>query len=158
MKPTKNRVYCKDSGRHKMLFENEKKANLFIKFNSEEIESEAGYSPNRSYYCMFCNGWHVTSSKEHINVKSKTEIVLDLYKHDKEKKAKIAEIKKNKTESLNKHLQNVERQIEILDTIKGYGNPNRLKEILGIAFRELDIAKSLRWQDPSKFKIEIIIY
>jgi len=154
MKPTKNRVYCKDCGRHKMLFETEKKAYVFIKFNSEEIESDSGYSPIRSYYCMFCNGWHVTSSTEHINIKSKTEIVLDLYNQDREKRAKIAEIKKNKTEILNKHLKNVERQIEILDAIKVYGNLNRLNENLKIAFKELEIAKSIDGSKNRKINIE----
>lgn len=37
MKPTKNRVYCRDCGRVKMLFETEKQADTFIRFNREEI-------------------------------------------------------------------------------------------------------------------------
>ena len=49
MKPTKNKVFCKDCGRTKMLFETEKKAENFIKFNKEEIEAESGYGPQRSY-------------------------------------------------------------------------------------------------------------
>ena len=73
MRPTKNRVFCKDSGRPKILFETEKKANTFIKFNSQEIETEVGYSPIRSYFCIFCNGWHVTSKTEPVDIKSKTE-------------------------------------------------------------------------------------
>ena len=65
MKPTKNRVYCRDCGRVKMLFETEKQADTFIRFNREEIEERAGYCPARSYFCIICNGWHVTSKKEH---------------------------------------------------------------------------------------------
>ena len=64
MKPTKNRVFCKDCGRSKMLFETEKKATTFIKFNGEDIEKESGFKPERSYFCTFCGGWHVTSKKE----------------------------------------------------------------------------------------------
>ena len=37
MKPTKNRVYCRDCGRVKMLFETEKQADTFIRFNRDEI-------------------------------------------------------------------------------------------------------------------------
>jgi hypothetical protein len=76
MKPTKNKVYCKDCGRTKMLFETEKKANNFIAFNQEEILKEAGYAPQRSYYCVFCGGWHITSIKEEIG-KSKNEELLE---------------------------------------------------------------------------------
>ena len=39
MKPTKNRVYCRDCGRVKMLFETEKQADTFIRFNREELKS-----------------------------------------------------------------------------------------------------------------------
>ena len=56
MKPNKSFVYCTDSNRRKMLFETEKKAENFMKFNNEEIEKESGYSPQRSYYCIFCTG------------------------------------------------------------------------------------------------------
>lgn len=54
MKPTKNRVYCRDCGRVKMLFETEKQADTFIRFNREEIEERAGYCPARSYFCYIC--------------------------------------------------------------------------------------------------------
>ena len=87
MKPSKNRVFCKDCGRSKMLFETEKKANTFIKFNSEEIEQWSGYKPERAYFCTYCGGWHVTSQKENLNVKSRTERILDLYNEENEKKA-----------------------------------------------------------------------
>ena len=89
MKPTKNRVYCNDSGKIRMLFETEKKANLFIKFNSEEIESESGYSPIRVYFCITCNGWHVTSKEERLNMVSKTEHLLNLFTN--EGKSKLTE-------------------------------------------------------------------
>jgi len=85
MKPTKNRIYCNDCGRAKMLFETEKKANNFIKFNSQDIENENGYSPVRSYYCISCGGYHVTHHAEPKNVKTRTEIVLEIYQQRKRK-------------------------------------------------------------------------
>jgi hypothetical protein len=78
MKPTKNRIFCPDCGRPKMLFESEKKANTFIKFNKAEIQEESNFSPERSYFCIACNGWHVTSRKEFTG-KSSTELALELY-------------------------------------------------------------------------------
>lgn len=66
MKPTKNKVFCHECGRPKILFESEKKANNFIKFNSQEIINDTGRAPIRSYFCIVCNGWHVTS-KEYSN-------------------------------------------------------------------------------------------
>jgi hypothetical protein len=90
MKPTKNRVFCYDCGRQKMVFETERKANTFIKFNSDEIEIETGHAPTRGYFCIACNGWHVTSKNEVLNIKSKTEIVLEEF----EQKRKLEEIRR----------------------------------------------------------------
>lgn len=53
MKPTRNRVFCRDCGRAKMLFETEKKADNFIAFNQEDIEIETGKAPKRSYFFNF---------------------------------------------------------------------------------------------------------
>jgi len=147
MKPTKNRVYCKDSGRKKMLFETEKKANTFIKFNSEEMESESGYSPVRSYYCISCNGWHVTSRKVAFNIKSKTEIVLEQYRHDKEQRAieraRRAKIREEQAEALNKHFETIDKQIELVEATKESGGMEACLEILNSAFIELEKAKIL---------------
>ena len=61
MKPTKNRFFCVEASKLKMLFETEKKALNFIKFNASEIIETQGYAPVRAYLCGFCGGWHVTS-------------------------------------------------------------------------------------------------
>ena len=50
MKPSK-RIYCRECGRSKLLFETEQKALRFIKFNADEIEAETGRKPERAYYC-----------------------------------------------------------------------------------------------------------
>jgi hypothetical protein len=94
MKPTKNRFFCNDCRKIKMLFETEKKAENFIKFNSETIEEETGLKPERSYFCIACNGWHLTRKKEVLNIKSKTEIIQDLYRQEKEQKALAEEKQK----------------------------------------------------------------
>lgn len=62
MKPTRNRIFCISCRRPKMLFESREKADNFIRFNSDEMVSETGKAPVRSYYCALCCGWHVTSN------------------------------------------------------------------------------------------------
>lgn len=88
MKPTKNKIFCRNCDRYKMLFETEKKANYFIKFNQEEIQEEAGYSPQRSYFCLFCGGWHVTSIKEEIGVTRREFSYLEYVEKKKNTKKK----------------------------------------------------------------------
>ncbi|MBP3668525.1 MAG: hypothetical protein J6J26_03010 [Bacteroides sp.] len=61
MRPIKNRMFCLECKRPKMLFESKGKALNFIKFNSDEIKNENGIAPTRVYYCKSCGGWHVTS-------------------------------------------------------------------------------------------------
>ena len=59
MKP-KNRVMCPDCGRPKMLFETEKKAQNFLKFNMDEVNPN-GTRTMRVYYCPACCGYHISS-------------------------------------------------------------------------------------------------
>ena len=56
MKP-KNRVMCPDCGRQKMLFETERKAQDFIRWNSEDMRNGESLRP---YHCKACCGWHIT--------------------------------------------------------------------------------------------------
>lgn len=66
MKPSKNRIFCIECQRPKMLFETKSKAINFIKYNSHEIMEENGVAPIRTYLCKSCGGWHVTSSSRPI--------------------------------------------------------------------------------------------
>jgi len=178
MKPTKNKFYCKDSGQSKMLFETEKKANNFIKFNSDEIEAETGYKPVRSYYCMYCDGWHVTSQAEFDAGKwSRTERVINLYRQDQEKIAierekekaerkkatEIAKIKAKEKEKIEKEkvtknqkiktdiLGNIEKTIK---TLKTNGKRADYIEVLNRAFEELNIAKQILGSSKKQKQIE----
>lgn len=96
MKPSKNKVFCYDCGRNKMLFETEKKANTFLKFNAGVIEEESGKRPIRSYFCQSCCGWHITSQEDKPKHISRTEKVINLYN-----KAKEEEMKSEKEEITN---------------------------------------------------------
>nr|MBC7614365.1 hypothetical protein [Pseudopedobacter sp.] len=115
MKPTKNRVFCKDCGRVKMLFETEKKAAHFIAFNQEEITMESGIAPQRSYFCQFCGGWHLTSIKEKIG-QTKNEKLLEDYLQQKVANTGKAAFKANKQEKRDGILSELESQIKGMDT------------------------------------------
>lgn len=78
MKPSK-RIYCRECGRSKLLFESEKKALTFIKFNADEIEAEHGRKPERAYYCECCGGWHTTSMKNKPHKLKRTDKVIEAY-------------------------------------------------------------------------------
>lgn len=106
MKPTKNKIFCNNCGRPKMLFKTEKKALNFIKFNHEEIAAESGYRPHRAYYCYFCDGWHTTSIREKIG-QSKNEYLFE--KLQKARSVKLINSNKGKTELL------LEERTEILN-------------------------------------------
>jgi hypothetical protein len=93
-----------------MLFETEKKAENFIKFNKEEIEFESGYSPQRSYYCVFCGGWHTTSLKEKLNL-SRNERMFEQYIQEKETIITKNNKPENK-EDKNKKIKNLENKVK----------------------------------------------
>lgn len=85
MKPIKNRVFCPECGRAKMLFESREKALNFIKFNKEEILEETGFAPKRCYYCDACGGWHLTSRDEKERTVSFTRKIIRDYKREMNK-------------------------------------------------------------------------
>jgi len=147
-----------------MLFESEKKAETFIKFNSEAIGEESGYKPERCYFCIYCDGWHVTSHRENLDIKSRTEKILDLYEKEKEqkvfrkaeqqalkqaqkalavsqKKEADALIHTQKVENLKNILCHIEEYIAILETSKS--DKNKRIVILDNVLVELEKAKSL---------------
>jgi hypothetical protein len=142
MKPTKNKVFCKNCDRTKILFETEKKAENFIKFNKEEIEAEAGYSPQRSYYCLFCGGWHTTSLKENRGASKKEKMFEQLMqvKH-------VTACKKNSAdhyqEKRNEIMKELESQIKEMDTLQKENffseNINILKQKIALVSNSINI-------------------
>ena len=76
MKPTKNKVYCRECGRTKMLFEEERQALNFLKFNSSEFDDK---TPIRACYCDACFGWHLTSREGESYKNPLTDNVLNDY-------------------------------------------------------------------------------
>ena len=77
-KPKNNKVWCPDCGRKKMLFENESKANNFIKWNGDDIDAHGGEL--RPYYCPSCCGWHISSKPHKESYEHNTERLIKAYK------------------------------------------------------------------------------
>ncbi len=76
----KNRVLCPDCGREKMLFETEKKAQLFIEYNWESLINDK--NKLRVYYCPACCGYHISSHKYNGDNKN-TDRLINKYNKDK---------------------------------------------------------------------------
>ena len=79
MKP-KKRVFCPDCGRLKMVFETEKKALNFIKWNGDDIDT--GGEKLRPYYCSGCCGYHITKSQNGAKFAGRVDRMIKRYQHD----------------------------------------------------------------------------
>lgn len=73
---------CPDCGRAKMLFDTEKEANTFLKFNMHEVNPD-GTRTMRVYYCPACCGYHI-SSHEYKGKNDKTDRLIAAYNKDVE--------------------------------------------------------------------------
>ena len=80
MKPTKSRVMCPDCGKQKMLFETEKKAQNFLKFNGDAVNPD-GTREMRTYYCPACCGYHI-SSHQYRGSNKRTDKIIEKYRED----------------------------------------------------------------------------
>ena len=79
----KNRAFCAECGRPKILFESEDKANRYIEYNAQYVINRRGNQPTRAYYCESCGGWHVTHHSEPLNVsKTPTQRLIEAYHND----------------------------------------------------------------------------
>lgn len=76
----KNRVLCPDCDREKMLFETEKKAQLFIEYNWESLTDDK--NKLRVYYCPACCGYHISSHKYNGDNRN-TDRLINKYNKDK---------------------------------------------------------------------------
>ena len=119
MKPTKNRIFCQECRRPKMLFETEKKALLFMKFNNDEIASENETVPTRAYFCRSCGGWHLTHYIEGLVGISKTDRIISEMREatarQEIQKAHLDEIRKKEKEAKAETAKYVTSQMSIVD-------------------------------------------
>ena len=86
MSKPKNRIYCPDCGKEKMLFETEDKAKRFIKFNSVDITHGELLRP---YFCIACGGYHISHKPNKINAQCRAERVINMYNDMKNARQKL---------------------------------------------------------------------
>lgn len=136
MKP-KNRIYCRSCGRSKMLFETEKKALTFLKFNQDEILEENEVAPERAYYCESCMGWHVTHIKDgtEIELRMKKKITefneLEKWRKEqsKEQKLKLAQKRNELAPQYQEHNNNIYNEsLALLNEAKTLFQEGHIKE------------------------------
>lgn len=134
MKPTKNRVFCPECRRKKMLFETEKKALLFMRYNNEEISQESDTIPQRAYYCMACGGWHLTHLSDPLDGPSRTEEAIAAYNTEIIEKRKI---KSEKTQKKVAIFELLTKQTKRLDELVQNGNNNDALNLISLMEREI---------------------
>lgn len=100
-----HRVMCPDCRRPKLLFESEKKANLFIKYNAEDIET--GGRELRSYYCPACCAWHISSHEFRGGYAKRTDEMIERFRLSH--KTSMADMAYNKIKRRNKYGYESER-------------------------------------------------
>ena len=90
----KNRVMCPDCGKQKMLFETEKKAENFIKWNGDKLDTT--HNVLRAYYCPACCGWHISHKHYRESYDSHTDNMIQAYRENQKKPTKIDKIVREK--------------------------------------------------------------
>lgn len=91
-----------------MFFETQAKAENFLKYNREKILEENGVAPTRSYYCIMCAGYHLTSkaSEEFGAIMNhKDEVRLKQWQELKGRMKKQREIYKEKKRILKEQIK-----------------------------------------------------
>ena len=111
MKPKNNRPICPDCGRPKLLFETEKKALNFIKFNGEEIlRDEQTTDDLRAYYCPSCCGWHITSKPYKKTYEHRTDRLIERYRKEKANKTFVWALKLSNDEIIKDIKENAQKE------------------------------------------------
>lgn len=149
MRP-KHSIFCRDAGKSKLVFETEKKAWNFIRFNGQEILEESGKIPCRVYYCESCGGYHTSSKRNPGIIKSRTPDIIDAYKRETGKinnfilsKEQLEEISRiifnlekivgsllNNKNSKEEYEEKMKEVSKLFKKLNGYeGNKNRIKKI-----------------------------
>ena len=82
MKPT-HRIMCPDCGKQKMLFETERKAQDFLRWNADKIKGGWLLHP---YYCKACCGWHLTHVSHRAEYDTRMDNRISDYRETKDGK------------------------------------------------------------------------
>lgn len=130
----KNRVMCPDCGKSKQLFETERKANDFIKWNGDSIEHGESL---RAYYCPSCCGWHISHQKYRPMYDRNTDRLLDAYERTVGKPKKLDklihyDLYERELRSLEERATNIYNDIP--EEIKAQLQKSAIKRFLDVYF------------------------
>ena len=127
-----NRIMCPDCGRPKMLFETERKANDFIRWNGDELYVPEGCEL-RAYYCPSCCGWHISHQRHRKSYDTQTESLIDAFERSRKSVTRIDKlINKDLYEIEQRKLEEKARAVfnDIPEEIKAQGMKSRIKKFL----------------------------
>ena len=79
---------CPDCGKPKMLFETERKANDFIRWNGDDLHVPEGCEL-RAYYCPSCCGWHISHQRHKKGYDTSTDRLIDAFNKSVSGKSRI---------------------------------------------------------------------
>ena len=129
MKPT-NRIMCPDCGRPKMLFETERKANDFIRWNGDEIDTHGGQL--RAYYCPSCCGWHISHHRYHESYEHRTDNLIGAYERTKRSMGKIDRAIRNASKNAPRNIEKEAADLykEIPEQVKATRQQGPIKRYL----------------------------
>lgn len=144
MKPIKNQIFCYGCRKHKMLFESQKKADNFIRYNSEGIQEENGKSPVRSYYCEMCGGYHVTSNPS-------KEIGERLDQRDRLRIESLSTYKKE-TEEINAISDSLSQRLERIRTLIFFGEFDEAEDLFSICDLDIEELSSYQFHGGAKLR------
>lgn len=152
MKPKKNKIFCIGCRKTKILFESQSKANNFISFNKQAIYGENRKAPVRSYYCVFCCGWHTTSNQskergENMDIVDK-EMINQIMKYTDRKQERI------------KRVLELNDKIVKLSGMFNMGYVEQATELLGQCYEDLIIFRNTHkgWVGKYTKAIEALDY
>ena len=152
-KPTKNRIMCPDCGKPKMLFETEKEAQNFIKWNSGDMEHSDKLRP---YYCPACCGYHISHKKHFGSFDHRTENMLNDYRRSLTHNDSFQK-KLNKTSNLFSKQAKIDEILSEIkpETILKYGKvKNFLKSFMADWWKSHE--KYDGWEDVDRIVREMI--
>ena len=131
MKPNK-RIMCPDCGHPKMLFETERKANGFIKWNGGELHVPEGCEL-RVYFCPSCCGWHITHQRHKEHYEKQTDELIGAFERSRTSVSRMDRlINKDLFEQEQRKLEEKARKVydRIPEETKELGRKSDIKSFL----------------------------
>lgn len=115
-----------------MLFETERKANGFIRWNGDELHVPEGCEL-RAYYCPSCCGWHISHQRHKEHYDRQTDNLINAFERSRTSVSKLDRlINKDLFEQEQRKLEEKAQMVydDIPEEIKAQGMKSRIKKFL----------------------------